>query len=159
MNLLDESEVAKILVALIILTTVFMMQPLNAHDIGAKNVIITNEYVSSDSRCSCIQGDWYSYKQGMFVNYCPGCHNYGSLEYECNGEGWSDYARSDEGMWYCGVCDRDFCSQCGFTHGSYNSGNWLTPYEIPEEVVPVVQAVDNKTLVLGQFKEFVNTIP
>jgi hypothetical protein len=119
--------------------------------VGAYDVEQTDKYVKSTARCSCSYGSWYTYSTGIFVNYCPGCHHYGTLEWEQNGAGWADYARSDEGMWYCSNCDRDFCAQCGFTHGKYNSGNWLTVYE-PEPEPPVVQAVDKKAELINQFK-------
>jgi hypothetical protein len=52
-------------------------------------------------------------------------------------------------MWYCGVCDCDFCLVHGYTHGPY--GYNLEYYEIPAPTpVPVVTAAEQNVTIYTQ---------
>lgn len=106
------------MITLIILTTI----PPSYAGTGAMDIVTTPHFVGGSFKCSCGVGD-YSHRYSFFLNYCPNCHHHGTLRYE---EGPGSYT-SPEGMWYCTVCDMDFCGQCGKEHIT-GSMVWLTPY-------------------------------
>lgn len=93
----------------------------SAHGIGAYNVKVTKDYVTSKALCSCGMGS-YTHHSATFKNYCPGCHSKGTLRYEVGDYYGADYT-SPEGLWFCTRCDRDYCCQCGKIHSG--EGYWL----------------------------------
>lgn len=71
----------------------------------AYNVLVTGEYVQSTAKCICGSGI-YQFKTSAFYNYCPQCHEHGTLIFNI-GPG------SPEGNWRCKSCGCDYCPQCG----------------------------------------------
>ena len=98
----------------------------NAGYVGAYNVKVTDNYVTSTARCSCSLSTGYGYSTNTFMNYCPNCHRYGTLHFE-QGHGWT----SPEGLWYCSCCDMDFCLVHGKSHDG--RGYFLTRTSINRE--------------------------
>ncbi|MGC9517972.1 MAG: hypothetical protein ACP5C3_09795 [Methanomicrobiales archaeon] len=93
---------------------------------AAKDVTVTDSYVQSTGRCTCSLYEDYNYHTSKFVNYCPYCHKYSTLDYE-QGTKVSSSGKvypNPEGMWVCsmtkGGCDADFCLVHGKAH--VNSG-------------------------------------
>lgn len=116
----------------------FILMPVSsAAKVGAYNVIVDGDYVSAAARCSCGVGS-YSHRTGTFKNYCPGCHHSGTLRFEQGPYYGYNSGTSPEGLFYCTVCDRDYCCQCGKIHDS--SGLYLIRAQKPkpEAVKPAV---------------------
>lgn len=83
----------------------------SAREIGAYNIVVTEDYVKATGRCTCSLQMDYAYHTATFKNYCPNCHSRGTLNYE-QGSGY----HNPEGMWYCMRCDMDFCLVHGKEH-------------------------------------------
>lgn len=88
--------------------------------ISAYNVEITDDYVMASGVCSCSLCEDRYHHSPSFVNYCPYCHLYDVLDFEEAYE-WP------EGIWYCTVCDADFCLVHGKEHKD-PTGAYLIPY-------------------------------
>jgi hypothetical protein len=90
-------------------------------------VHVTSKYVHATAKCSCgvSGGDYTTYHNGTFLNYCPNCHKYGTLSY-------SKYC--SEGQWTCSNCDSDYCMADGKEKMS-DSDVYLSKYVIPKPVI------------------------
>jgi hypothetical protein len=79
----------------------------NAGYVGAYNVKVTDNYVTSTARCSCSLSTGYGYSTNTFMNYCPNCHRYGTLYFEQGAYHGYNSGTSPEGLWACAHCDMD----------------------------------------------------
>ena len=94
----------------------------SASSVGAKNVHITSEYVKATAVCSCgLNG--YHYITASFENYCPQCHNHGTLSYNPKGV--------PEGEWTCEKCSSDYCAADG-KEKMPGTNYYLKHYTAPE---------------------------
>ncbi len=91
----------------------------SASSVDAKNVEATSKYVKATAICSCGLNGYDHYITASFVNYCPHCHSYGTLEFNPKG--------TPEGEWTCSNCNSDYCAACGKEKIS-GSKYFLTPY-------------------------------
>jgi hypothetical protein len=82
--------------------------------------------VASDGVCSCSLMEDRYHHYAAFENYCPACGSYGSLDFE---DGPVRYT-CPEGMWYCTVCDADYCLVHGKEHRA-GTVWYLNPYQVP----------------------------
>lgn len=104
------------------LCVLILIMPINASYVGAKNIGITDKYVTATGKCTCgLQGD-YNYHTKAWINYCPNCNHKGSLSFEEGSATWT----CPEGMWYCTICDMDYCIVKGKSHD--NRGQYLIPF-------------------------------
>lgn len=76
-----------------------------ATSVGAKDVEVNNQYVKATAICSCGSYEYDHYITGTFLNYCPQCHSYGTLEFNPKG--------TPEGEWTCSKCNSDYCAADG----------------------------------------------
>jgi phage terminase large subunit GpA-like protein len=76
-----------------------------ATSVGAKDVVVNSEYVKATAMCSCGSNGYDHYITGTFVNYCPHCHSYETLEFNPKG--------TPEGEWTCSKCNSDYCAADG----------------------------------------------
>jgi len=91
-------------------------------NVGAKNVVVTSEYVYATARCSCSLYTDYNYHTRVFCNYNPRTNHWGVLKFE---QGPAPKT-SPEGLWVATDTDMDFCLVHGRSHDSRNV--YLTPY-------------------------------
>lgn len=92
-----------------------------ATSVGAKDVVVNSQYVKATAMCSCGSNGYDHYFTASFVNYCPHCHSYGTLEFNPKG--------TDEGEWTCSKCNSDYCAADG--KEKLDDSNYrLTPYNI-----------------------------
>lgn len=125
MNILKDNPHLGFKYALSILVGVLLFSPASAESFTAYDVEITSEYVKSTGKCSCGLSD-YDYHQVTFHNQCPNCGSQGTLQFE-----QSLKTNSQEGMWYCTVCDCDFCLVCGKEH-RLGTDLYLTTYNLTQ---------------------------
>jgi hypothetical protein len=119
---------------ILIFISLSIILPVSAGSVGAKNVVVTHDYVKATAICSCGENNYssgndnYIYHNASFENYCPRCHSYGTLKFNPKGV--------PEGEWTCSKCNSDYCAADGREKitGSHYS---LTPYDPPQ-----VQAQD-----------------
>ncbi len=85
---------------------------------GATYVGVGSTTVKATARCSCgAKGD-YNYHTAAFKNYCPYCHQDGTLV-------WNPKATA-EGEWTCSKCGADYCAVCG-KEKKVTNPKYLTP--------------------------------
>ena len=113
-----------------------------ARSLQAYNIEVEKDYVKSTGRCTCSLQTTYSYQTRIFMNYCPGCHHYGCLEYEVN-----QCPQNREGMWRCKICDRDYCLVHGKEHIS-GSNLYLIPYKLKKRHVKLGGSIVDSGCVL-----------
>lgn len=75
--------------------------------------------ISMYAKPSCRCGKYYKYTWHYreFINYCPHCHNYGTLVKNPKGVPEREYTCSMKR----GGCDSDFCGNCGKTKYSWSN--------------------------------------
>lgn len=86
-------------------------------NIGAKNVVITSEYVMATGRHSCAMKSDYNYHTRVFKNYNPSTTG-GTLKFEQGDYYGYNKGSSPEGLWYDVNTDMDFCLVHGMSHDS-----------------------------------------
>jgi len=92
-----------------------------ATSVAAKDVIVNSQYVKATAICSCGSHEYNQYITASFVNYCPHCHSYGTLEFNPKG--------TPEGEWTCSKCNSDYCAADG--KEKIDGSNYcLTPYNV-----------------------------
>ncbi len=136
--------------ALILISALLIASPLaaSAREVGAYNIVISQDYVKATGKCTCgLQYD-YAYHTATFKNYCPDCYSKGTLNYE-QGSGY----HNPEGMWYCTRCDMDFCLVHGKEHIS-GSDVYLTRIKNPN----TKKIIHNSQKVNAQTVEYVHII-
>ena len=100
--------------------SLFIMVPIaSAASVAAKDVVVTSQYVKATALCSCGEHPYGQYFTASFVNYCPKCHSYGTLEFNPKG--------TAEGEWTCSKCNADYCAADG-KEKMPGSNVYLTPY-------------------------------
>jgi hypothetical protein len=114
---------------MIFVASLFILAPItSAASVEAKDVVINSQYVKSSALCSCGELPYGSYYTESFLNYCPKCNSYGTLEFNPKGIA--------EGEWTCSKCNADYCAADG-NEKMPNTNVHLTKYN----------ATNNKTSV------------
>ncbi|MEN4018488.1 MAG: hypothetical protein PQ963_00825 [Methanobacterium sp.] len=94
--------------------------------VGAKNVVVTSEYVMATGRHSCAIKSDYNYHTRVFRNYNPVTKTNGTLRFEQGPYYGPNRGTSPEGLWYDVKTDMDFCLVHGMSHDKRRV--FLIPY-------------------------------
>lgn len=89
---------------LMLASLIVLLPAASAASESAKDVQLTGQFVKATALCSC-GSNGYNYITGVFENYCPKCHSYGTLTFNPKG--------TPEGEWTCSKCDTDYCAADG----------------------------------------------
>ena len=95
----------------------------------ARAVQVTSIYVQSTSICTCGNLPYGPYYNSTFLNYCPHCHHYGTLEYNPKD--------AKGGEWTCSNCGADYCAADG-KEKIIGSHYYLTEYTIPTNILNIL---------------------
>jgi hypothetical protein len=105
---------------MIFVASLFILAPAaSAASTAGKDVVVTSQYVKATALCSCGEHPYGNYYTAEFVNYCPICKSYGTLEFNPKG--------TAEGEWTCSKCNADYCAADG-KEKMPGSNIFLTPF-------------------------------